>query len=100
MSRTIVVLLVAVAISLAATADTVYSRNMDGWSAAWFALLAALAAIVTVIALHSLIQAFRRRELRSTLDQVYWLLLVILPFSTWGFALAVWTLCWHFFGWD
>lgn len=97
MRRTIIVLLAVLAIALAATADAVFSRYMDGWPVACLALVAALAAIVTVVGLRSLIQAFLRRELRSTFDQLYWLLLVILPFSAWVSGAAVVALCWYFF---
>lgn len=99
MKRAVTVLIVALTVALAATADTIYSRTMDGWSVAWFLLLAGISAIASVATGFALFREFRRRE-RTTFDQIFGPLFLILPTSLVFFALASSTLCWHFLGWE
>ena len=86
-----------VVLVLGATAEAVYARPMDELSIAWFAALATSSALASACLGWTLLSHFRRGELRTTLDSFFWM---ALPFCVGLLAIAIWTLGWHFLGWE
>lgn len=73
---------------------------MDELSVAWFAALAAMSAAAAAAAGRTMLCQFRQGELRTTFDSFFWIILLALPFCVGLFGTAVWTLGWHFLGWE
>jgi hypothetical protein len=88
--------LIVLTVLMIGMGDLVYSREMDGWSVAWFASVVLISGIVTIVAANTILRAFRQHELRATFDQFYWIMFFILPTSVALFGWAIWIITLYF----
>ena len=94
--RAAVSALIVLTVLMIGMGDLVYSREMDAWSVAWFASVALISGIVTIVAASTILRAFRQHELRATFDQFYWIVFFILPTSITFFGWAIWIIILYF----
>lgn len=98
-TRAYAFLFAALGLLLLATGQAVYSRPMDGLSIAWFICVLLVSATATIVTARTLLRQFRRDNLRSSLDGVFWIVFLVLPICIGLLGTAIWTLCWYFLGW-
>lgn len=88
------------ALTLAATGETIYSRSMDELSVAWFVALLCLSTWGIVALLRTLFGRSGSGHFRETFDSFSWMVFLALPFFLGTLGTAVWTLGWYFLGWE